>query len=102
MSNLFLNTSRAGYSFTSLGSLFQCLTTFCMKKFFLVSSLNLPWPSLAMSCCPIAIYLGEDTEPCLATATFLVLVENDKVPLRLFFSGLNTYSSLSHSSYNLC
>lgn len=30
----------------SVGSLFQCLTTLSEKKCFLVSSLNLSWPSL--------------------------------------------------------
>ena len=38
----FLNTSRDGDSTTSLGSLFQCLTTLPVKKFFLISNLNLP------------------------------------------------------------
>ena len=45
-SKWFLNTSRDGDSTTSLGSLFQCLTTFCVKKFFLISNLNLPWLNL--------------------------------------------------------
>ena len=30
---------------TSQGSLFQCLTTLTVKKFFLMSSPNLPWSS---------------------------------------------------------
>ncbi|KAK4807471.1 hypothetical protein QYF61_008239 [Mycteria americana] len=34
---------RDGDSTTSLGSLFQCLTTLSVKKFFLMSNLNLPW-----------------------------------------------------------
>ena len=42
----FLNTYRDGDSTASLGSLFQCLTTLSVKKFFLISSLNLPWCSL--------------------------------------------------------
>jgi len=45
-SKWFLNTSRDGDSTTSLGSLFQCLTTLSVKKFFLISNLNLPWHSL--------------------------------------------------------
>jgi len=40
--HVFLNTSRDGDSTTSLGSLFQCLTTLSVKKFFLISNLNLP------------------------------------------------------------
>ena len=39
----FLNTFRDGDSTTSLGSLFQCLTTLLEKKCFLISSLKLPW-----------------------------------------------------------
>jgi len=42
----FLNTSRDGDSTTSLGSLFQCLTTLWTKILFLISSLNLPWHNL--------------------------------------------------------
>uniref|UniRef100_A0A8D0EWZ9 GDNF family receptor alpha like n=1 Tax=Strix occidentalis caurina TaxID=311401 RepID=A0A8D0EWZ9_STROC len=40
-SNLALNTSREGASTTSLGNLFQCLTTLMLKNFFLISNLNL-------------------------------------------------------------
>ena len=46
MSKCSLNTSRIGDSTTSLGSPFQCLTTLSEKKYFLTSSLNLPWCSL--------------------------------------------------------
>ena len=35
-SNLTLNTSNDGASTTSLGNLFQCLTTLILKNFFLV------------------------------------------------------------------
>uniref|UniRef100_A0A8C2T4P3 BAG family molecular chaperone regulator 1 n=1 Tax=Coturnix japonica TaxID=93934 RepID=A0A8C2T4P3_COTJA len=41
-SNLVLNTSRDGASTTSLGSLFQGLTTLLVKNFPLTSNLNLP------------------------------------------------------------
>ncbi|XP_064911793.1 ankyrin repeat domain-containing protein 66 isoform X1 [Columba livia] len=37
---------RDGDSTTALGSLFQCLTTFSMKKYFLISNVNLPWCNL--------------------------------------------------------
>ena len=40
-SNLALNTARDGASPASLDSLCQCLTTFTVKNFFLVSNLNL-------------------------------------------------------------
>jgi len=38
-----LNTPRDDASTHSLGSLFQCLTTLSVNKFFLISNLNLPW-----------------------------------------------------------
>ena len=41
-SNLTLNVSGHGASTTSLGNLFQCLTTLSIKHFFLTSSLKLP------------------------------------------------------------
>ena len=40
-SSLALNASRDGASTTSLGNLFQCVTTLCVKKLFLISNLNL-------------------------------------------------------------
>ncbi|KAK4808555.1 hypothetical protein QYF61_009858 [Mycteria americana] len=46
LSNLTWNVSRDGASTTSLGNLFQCLTTLIVKNFFLKSSLNLPFLSL--------------------------------------------------------
>ncbi|KAK4818489.1 hypothetical protein QYF61_014219 [Mycteria americana] len=45
-SNLTWNVARDGASTTSLGSLFQCLTTLIVKNVFLKSSLNLPSLSL--------------------------------------------------------
>ena len=42
LGSLVLNASRDGSSTTSLGNLFQCVTTLCVKNFFLISNLNLP------------------------------------------------------------
>jgi len=41
-SKLALNASRDGVSTTSMGNLFQHLTTLSEKKIFLISNLNLP------------------------------------------------------------
>ena len=41
-SSLALNASRDGASTASLGNLFQCVTTLCVKNFLLTSNLNLP------------------------------------------------------------
>ena len=46
ISTHFFNISRDGDSTTSLDSLFQCLTTLSVKKFFLISNLNLPWRTI--------------------------------------------------------
>jgi len=60
-----LNTSRDSHSTTSLGSLFQYLTTLSEKKKFLISNLYLPWQKL---------------RPFLAASFFQVLVESSNVP----------------------
>ena len=54
-----LNTSRDGDYATPPGSLFQCLTTFPEKKFFLISNLNLPWYYLRLYPLLLSPYLGE-------------------------------------------
>ena len=46
LSSLVLNASREKASATSLGNLFQCLTTLIIKNCFLISSLNLLSSSL--------------------------------------------------------
>ena len=45
-SSLALNVSRDGASTASVGILFQCVTTLCVKNFLLISNLNLPCLSL--------------------------------------------------------
>ena len=44
--SLALNASRDGASTASLGNLFQCVTTLCVKNFLLLSNLNLSRLSL--------------------------------------------------------
>ena len=56
-SSLALNASRDGASTATLGSLFQCITTLCVKNFLLISNLNLPCLSLkTIPPCPITIH----------------------------------------------
>ncbi|KAK4827084.1 hypothetical protein QYF61_014186 [Mycteria americana] len=76
---LTLNVSRDGESTTSLGNLFQCLTTLILKNFFLVSSLNLP---------PFRPPLSTERLQCL--------------PGSLLFSKLSNSNSLSLSSWERC
>jgi len=45
-SNLTMNVPSNGASATSLDNLFHCFTILIVKNFFLISSLNLPSPSL--------------------------------------------------------
>ncbi|KAM9656645.1 uncharacterized protein ACIBXB_008917 isoform 1-T1 [Morphnus guianensis] len=80
LSMRFLNTSRDGESTTSLGSLFQCLTTLSVKKFFLkIQSKPLFLQLEAISSCPISRHLTEETSNHLTTTSFQVVVESDKV-----------------------
>ncbi|KAK4825477.1 LOW QUALITY PROTEIN: hypothetical protein QYF61_027632 [Mycteria americana] len=73
-----LNTCMDGDSTTSLGSLFQCLTTLSVKKFSLISNLNLPQRNLKPF--PLVLWLlGEETDPHLSTTSFQVVVETNKV-----------------------
>ena len=78
---MFLNTSRNGDSATSLGSLFQCLTILSVKKVFPNSQAKPPLMQLeAIASHPITSYLGEETNTCLTTTSFQVVVESSKVP----------------------
>ncbi|KAK4824211.1 hypothetical protein QYF61_012125 [Mycteria americana] len=53
----------------------------------------------AISSRPITCYLGEETDPHLATTSFQAVVESDEVsPQSLLFSRLNNPRSLSRSS----
>ncbi|KAK4826673.1 LOW QUALITY PROTEIN: hypothetical protein QYF61_010682 [Mycteria americana] len=63
-------------STTSLGSLFQCLIILSIKKFFLISNLNLPWHNLRPL--PLSLSLRRrDRPPPLYN--LLSAVEGDKV-----------------------
>lgn len=46
--SLAFNTSRDGESMTSLGSIFQCLSTLTARSFFLKPNLNIPSSSLKL------------------------------------------------------
>ncbi|NXP81441.1 EVI5 protein, partial [Ramphastos sulfuratus] len=57
LSNLALNTSREGAATTSLGNLFQYLTTLTGKNFLLTSSLN--FPSVSLNSLPFVLSLQD-------------------------------------------
>ena len=56
-----LNTSRECDSTTTLCSLFQCLITFLVEKFFLIHNLNLPWCNLRPSALVLSLVTWEKT-----------------------------------------
>ena len=76
-SKQFLNTSKDGDSTTSLGSLFQCLTTLSVKKCFLISNLNLPWHNLRPF--PLILSPVRRDQPHFTVSTFQILEESNKV-----------------------
>jgi len=78
-STRFLNTSRNSDSITFLGSPFQCLITLLLKKFVLISNLNLPWYNLKPFSRPISNYLGEEANPHLSITSLQVGVDSNKV-----------------------
>ena len=64
-SSLALNASRDGASTTSLGNLFQCVTTLCVKNFLLISNLNLP--CLSLKPFPLVLSLSTCGQNCILT-----------------------------------
>lgn len=66
-------TSRDGDSSTCLGSSSQCLITLSVKKFFLMSILNIPWQLKTMSSCPL-VWEKRPTWPQLPLTEFYRVV----------------------------
>ncbi|KAK4824542.1 LOW QUALITY PROTEIN: hypothetical protein QYF61_016146, partial [Mycteria americana] len=78
-STRFLNSFRDGDSTTSLGSLFQCLTTLSVKKFFLISNLNLAWHNLRPFPLILSLVTWEKRPTPTSLPNLLSVVESDKV-----------------------
>lgn len=73
-----------GNSTTLLGSPFQCLITFSLKKFFLISNLNLALAQLeTISLGSIACHLRKETNALLTATSFPVAVETIEVSPQL-------------------
>ena len=64
---------------TSLGRMFQYLTTLSEKKFFITSNLNLAWYNSRPSPLVVSLLPGEEADPHLTPASFQVIVESAKV-----------------------
>ena len=71
----FLNTSRNGDFTASLDSPSQSFTTLFVKKFFLISNLNLPWCNLRPFCLVISLAMRQKilTPSSLQTSTYLCI-----------------------------
>jgi len=84
MSTGLLNTCGDGDLVISLGSFFQCLVTFLVKNFLLISNLNLPSRNLRLF--PLVLSLGTwETNTHLAITFSQVVVRGDKVSLQPAF-----------------
>ena len=96
-SSLALKASGDGASTASLGNLFQCFTTLCVKNFLLISKLNLPCLSLK----PFPLVLSLSTlvnsysTSCLYTP-FKYWKATMRSPPSLLFSKLNKTSCLPY------
>ena len=97
-SSLALNSSRDGASTTSLGNLFQCVTTLCVKKFLLIFNLNLPCLSLKQF--PLVLSLSTLVNSHISSSLYTPF-KYWKATVRfsqsLLFSKLNKPSSLNLS-----
>ena len=94
-----LAADRPGASTTSLGSLFQCLTTLSVKKCFLMSSVNLLWHSFEPFPCGLSLDTRKkNSAPPSPRPLLRMLWRAMRSPLSLLFSRLNNPKVLSCSS----
>lgn len=75
------NTSRDGDPTASLGTLFQCLTTFLVKKLFLLSNINLSWCYLGLFHFVLwPAFWDNSLNSHVSTASCQAVEESKKVP----------------------
>ena len=97
-SSLALNASSDGTSTTSLGNLFQCITTLWVKNFLLISNLNRPCLSLRPSLLVLPLStLKNSRSPSSLYAPFKYWKATMRSPQRLLFYSLNKPSSFNLS-----
>ena len=94
-SNLALNAYRDGAFTISLGNLFQCFTTLCVKNIFLISNLKLPWLSLKpfLLVLSLSTLVNSHSPSCLYTP-FKYWKAAMRSPQSLLFSKLKLNSCL--------
>ena len=80
-SSLALSASRDGASTTSLGNLFQCVTTLCVKNFLLISNLNLPYLSLRPFPLVLSLFTLINSRPLSCICSLQVLGGCNEVSL---------------------
>lgn len=78
MATFLLNDSTDGDSAPSLGILFRYSTILCLKKFFLMSSLNFLWHNITSSS-PVTSYPRKKINVFLSATSCQVVVETDEV-----------------------
>ena len=72
-SSLALNAFRDGASTTSLGNLFQCNITLCVKNFLLISNLNLPSQFKTIPPCPLTVHPHKQLLPLSMPLSLLLM-----------------------------
>ena len=92
--SLALNASRDGTSTTSLSNLFQSITTLCVKKFLLISNLNLPCLSLKAFSLVLSISTLENS---CSPPLFICSLQVPKVTVRFHQSFLVCKLIKAHS-----
>ena len=98
-----LSTPRDGASTTSMGSLFQSLTTLRVKNFLLISNLNLP--SFSLKPFPPILSLSAHSRsqsPSCVHVPFKYWKATARFPQSILSSRLNKPSSISLSSQERC
>lgn len=105
MSAWLLNSFGGNDLTMSLASMFQCLVTFSMNIFFLISILNHPWYNLRLFLhFQSLVSWGRDQLPTYIVKSYRLISCSFKAraALCLLFSRLKNYNSLGYSSLDLC
>ena len=102
LSKCLLNPDRLGASTSSLGSLFSSLTTLSVKKFFLMSGLNLPWCSFEPFPCILSLDTREKSSaPHFPCPLFRKQWRAVRSPLSFLSFKLDKPRVLSHFSQDI-
>lgn len=102
MSKPSLNTSRIGNSTTTLDSPFQCFTILSMKKFFLISHLNLFWhnlrPQTEQPPLPQQLLITCFLVLLKLHCSSLLMLKQFNIPLVVYWFNIAPYCNSSYSN----